>query len=62
MKSPEMLKASTKYSDTLQLEEGNYYLMLTDSGGDGLEFWFQPEAGYGSLRLKDTNRKPDPAF
>ncbi len=54
MKSPEMLKALTKYSDTLQLAEGNYSLMLTDSGGDGLEFWFQPEAGYGSLRLKDA--------
>jgi len=54
MKSPEMLKAKTKYADTLHLAEGNYSLMLTDSGGDGLEFWFQPEAGYGSLRLKDT--------
>jgi hypothetical protein len=53
MKSPEMLEPATNYSDTIFLSEDNYYLMLTDSLGDGLEFWFQPEAGYGSLRLKD---------
>jgi hypothetical protein len=55
MKSPEMLEPATKYSDTLDLAEGNYFLMLTDSVGDGLEFWFQPRAGYGRLQLKDTN-------
>ena len=54
-KLPDMLKPSTKYSDTLHLAEDNYFLMLTDSLGDGLEFWFQPEAGYGRLRLKDVN-------
>jgi len=53
MKLHEMLEPATNYSDTLDLAEGNYFLMLTDSLGDGLEFWFQPEAGYGSLRLKD---------
>lgn len=53
MKTPEMLEPATKYSDTLNLAEGNYYLMLTDSVGDGLEFWFQPKAGYGRLQLKD---------
>ena len=55
MKSPKMLKPATKYSDTLQLAEGNYFLMLADSKGDGLEFWFQPEAGYGYLRIKDID-------
>jgi hypothetical protein len=55
MKSPEMLEPATKYSDTLDLADGNYFLMLTDSVGDGLEFWFQPKAGYGRLQLKDTN-------
>jgi hypothetical protein len=54
MKSPEMLEPATMYSDTLDLAEGNYFLMLTDSVGDGLEFWFQPRAGYGRLQLKDT--------
>ena len=55
MKSPKILEPATNYSDTLDLAEGNYFLMLTDSLGDGLEFWFQPEAGYGRLRLKDVN-------
>jgi len=55
MKSPDSLKAETKYSDTLDLAEGNYYIMLTDSAGDGLEFWFQAESGYGRLQLKDTS-------
>jgi hypothetical protein len=55
MKSPEMLEPTTKYSDTLDLPEGNYFLMLTDSVGDGLEFWFQPQAGYGRLQLKDIH-------
>ena len=54
MKSPEMLEPATKYSDTLDLAEGNYFLMLTDTVGDGLEFWFQPESGYGRLQLKDA--------
>ena len=53
MKTPEVLEQATKYSDTLNLAEGNYYLMLIDSVGDGLEFWFQPQAGYGRLQLKD---------
>ncbi len=55
LKSPEMLEPSTNYSDTLDLAKGNYFLMLTDSVGDGLEFWFQPKSGYGYLRLKDVN-------
>ena len=54
MKTPEDLEPATKYSDTLDLVEGNYFLMLTDSVGDGLEFWFQPKAGYGRLQLKDV--------
>ena len=53
LKSSEQLEAATQYSDTLNLSEGNYYLMLTDSVGDGLEFWYKPDAGYGLLRLKD---------
>ena len=54
IKSTVDLKPATNYLDTLQLAEGNYYIMLTDTAGDGLEFWFQPEAGYGHLRLKDV--------
>jgi hypothetical protein len=55
MKKPAMLDSLTRYSDTLNLPEGNYYLMLTDTAGDGLEFWFMPESGYGRLQLKDVN-------
>jgi len=55
LKSPETLKPATNYSDTLDLAEGNYFLMLTDTTGDGLEFWFEPKSGYGRLRLKDVN-------
>ena len=54
-RSPGIIDTATSYSDTLELDEGNFYLMLTDSLGDGLEFWFQPESGYGRLRLKDVN-------
>ncbi len=53
-KLPEDLEPATNYSDTLDLEEGNYYVMLNDTAGDGLEFWFQPKSGYGRLRLKDA--------
>ncbi|MEE4115959.1 MAG: peptide-N-glycosidase F-related protein [Marinilabiliaceae bacterium] len=51
---PPMLEAATNYSDTLSLPDGNYNLILSDTAGDGLEFWFLAEAGYGSLKLKDT--------
>lgn len=54
MKSPDKLEPAKKYTDTLELAEGNYYLMLADSAGDGLEFWFQPQSGYGRLQLKDV--------
>ncbi|MBN1560031.1 peptide-N-glycosidase [candidate division KSB1 bacterium] len=52
-KSAAQLEPASNYSDTLTLAEGNYFIMLTDSAGDGLEFWAHPEAGYGRLRLKD---------
>ncbi|NQU51220.1 MAG: peptide-N-glycosidase [Bacteroidetes bacterium] len=53
-KTPEQLEPATKYSDTLELVEDNYYLNLIDTAGDGLEFWFMAKSGYGCLRLKDT--------
>lgn len=49
------LEPATKYADTLKLAEDNYYLMLNDTTGDGLEFWFEAQSGYGRLRLKDIN-------
>jgi hypothetical protein len=55
IKRPEMLKPAMQYSDTLALEEGNYNLVLTDTMGNGLEFWYMPQAGFGRLRLRDIN-------
>lgn len=49
------LDSASNYLDTLHLEEGKYKLELTDEAGDGLEFWFLPQTGYGRLRLKDVN-------
>jgi hypothetical protein len=54
LKTPETLEAATTYLDTLRLPEDNYYMMLSDTAGDGLEFWFMARSGYGRLRLKDT--------
>ena len=47
------LEANTLYKDTIHLKEGNYELCLTDSAGDGLEFWAEPRNGDGYLRLFD---------
>lgn len=47
------MKPNTLYNDTISLDEGCYELFLHDSGGDGLEFWYEPEQGSGFLRLLD---------
>jgi hypothetical protein len=52
---PDDLKPATNYLDTLNLKEDNYAMILSDKAGDGLEFWFQPESGFGRLRLKDLD-------
>lgn len=54
-KTPEMLDSATTYLDTLNLPEGNYFMQLVDTAGEGLEFWFMAQAGYGRLRLKDLD-------
>jgi hypothetical protein len=53
--TPETLDTATTYMDTLHLEDGNYFLQLVDTAGDGLEFWFMADGGYGRLRLKDLH-------
>jgi len=50
-KQPKDLVPKTMYNDTLNLNQGTYALMLTDTAGDGLEFWYELESGYGYLRL-----------
>lgn len=48
------LAAETVYYDTLALADGCYHLVVSDSGGDGLDFWANPEGGYGYARLLDA--------
>ena len=52
-RSPLNLEANKLYSDTIRLKNGNYELCLTDSAGDGLEFWAEPQNGDGHLRMFD---------
>ena len=47
------LKANTDYRDTLLLKPGAYELLVTDTAGDGLEFWFNNKGGRGTCRLLD---------
>lgn len=48
------LDANTTYRDTLNLANGCYTFRLTDSGEDGLSFWFFPDYGTGYARIKDA--------
>ncbi len=52
-KLPSSFEPNTLYRDTIRLIEGKYELCLTDSAGDGLEFWAEPQNGDGYLRLFD---------
>ncbi len=50
-----LIKPRTLYRDTLSPGVGCHVLIVTDSAGDGLDFWANPEAGYGYVRLLDMN-------
>ncbi len=52
-KSAKSLIADTVYRDTLHLPQNDYELYLIDTAGNGLEFWYMQEQGYGYLRLLD---------
>lgn len=54
-KESKSLKANTLYQDTVILDAGNYELNLTDSAGNGLEYWAQPQQGNGYLRILDIS-------
>lgn len=47
--------AETVYLDTLNLPQGLYEMYLTDSGGQGLEFWYMRDQGFGYLRISDLD-------
>ncbi|GAB3651678.1 hypothetical protein GCM10028791_20800 [Echinicola sediminis] len=51
------LIADTTYKDTLDLPAGAYQLLLTDKGGDGLEFWYKTKAGRGKAILLNQGDK-----
>lgn len=61
-KKPGQLKANTIYKDTVSLKPGCYEFLFGDIQGDGLDFWFNPEGGYGYVRLLDTNGRLLKAF
>ncbi|MEI7423497.1 MAG: peptide-N-glycosidase F-related protein [Prolixibacteraceae bacterium] len=53
LKSPDKVMPHKEYRDTLYLKAGKYEMTLTDSAGNGLEFWYEAKQGYGYLRLLD---------
>jgi hypothetical protein len=61
-KLPENLKADSIYQDTLHLPAGQYQFSFTDTTGDGLEFWAEPDQGFGYLRFLDTEGRLLHAF
>jgi alpha-L-fucosidase len=50
------LTARTVYLDTFRLAPGPYQLILSDTAGDGLEFWFNAKGGRGEARLMDGDK------
>ncbi len=42
-KKPSDMKPKTMYNGTLTLNPGTYALLLSDTTGDGLEFWYEVE-------------------
>lgn len=51
------LKTNTEYRDTISLPKGQYELLVTDTEGDGLEFWANPRGGMGYVKLVSTDGK-----
>ena len=52
----------TVYKDTFHLMPGNYQLQLIDTAGNGLEFWYDVDAGRGRAILLDSTGKIINAF
>ncbi len=60
--SDRKLKTKHLYRDTFQLEQGSYQLVFNDTGGDGLEFWFNADGGRGEAQLLSTSNQLIKAF
>ncbi|MFV0506480.1 MAG: peptide-N-glycosidase F-related protein [Bacteroidales bacterium] len=56
-KMPQDVDPNTTYNDTIKMPEGatSGELTLIDTAGQGLEFWFLVEQGYGFLRVLDMS-------
>lgn len=52
--TPGECNANTVYTNTVALKPGYYTMQLTDTAGNGLQFWAQPQQGDGYLRLYNT--------
>ncbi len=57
LRRPEDLQAETVYRDTLSLGAGIHEVCLTDTAGDGLDFWAEPQRGAGYVRFFDLNNR-----
>lgn len=49
------LEPNKIYSDTFRLTNDAYQLQFFDSEGDGLEFWFNSEGGFGEAKLMNKD-------
>jgi hypothetical protein len=56
------LENNNIYRDTVSLSRGCYEFVFGDTANDGLDFWFNPEGGYGYVRITDINGKLIKAF
>jgi hypothetical protein len=55
MPATQMLRANHTYRQKFDLNwDLGYLLIVSDTAGDGLNFWFNVEGGYGYVRLLDT--------
>jgi len=54
-KSPDKVEKAHLYVDTLKLTDGLYEMFLIDTAGQGLEFWFMRDQGFGYIRILDMD-------
>ncbi len=59
---PPAAAIATVYRETLRLPEGCYRLIVDDTAGDGLDFWFNTGGGRGFVRLLDQDGRLIKAF
>ena len=50
-------RPNTEYRDTVSLSAGQYQFHVTDTEGDGLEFWANPRGGMGMVKLMTMDGK-----